>query len=121
MGWVRHHAIIVTGTYGDWIERAHAKALETFDGRMVSHIVNGVTNDVRSFFVGPDGSKEGWEDSDTTDEKRAVFVEWLRKYAYEDDSSPLAWVEVQYGDEMLRTRIVNHSQQERERLRRVES
>lgn len=103
MGYLRPTAIIVGASYGDppWIEVAHAKAHDIF-GRhemsgLVSEIVNGVTNNERSFFVAWDGSKEGWEQSDEGDEARAEFVAWLRAQAYGDGSSPIDWVELQYG------------------------
>ena len=101
MGYLRPTAIIVSGSYGDWIGLAHDQARTIFAdhelGQLVSGIVAGVANSERSFLVAWDGSKEGWEPSDRGDEARAQFVAWLREQAYEDNSSPLDWVEVQYG------------------------
>lgn len=117
MGYMRNHAIVVSSWQAEGIEAAHAAAKAifgkerepfgaTFD-RLVSPIIDGMTNGVRSFFIAPDGSKEGWEPSDDGDACRAEFVAWLRDA--ETRSLRLEWVEVQFGDDDRVTRIVNHS------------
>lgn len=98
MGVIAHHTIIVTGCYGDWLARAHAQALDLFDEDQVSPVSKAVTNGYQSFAVFPDGSKEGWAESDYGDEERGEFVAWLERQKYSDGSSPLAWVEVNYGE-----------------------
>jgi len=107
MGHIRHHAIVITGTYGDWIDKAHKKALEIFG--YVSEISPEMINGTKSFYVPPDGSKEGWEESADGDDERNKFIEWLEEKNYDDDSSPLAWAEVQYGDDNYETKITNDS------------
>lgn len=117
MGYIRHRAIVVTGTYDGWAGRAHAKAEELarehgiggYAERLVSPLLGPSVNDTESFFVAPDGSKEGWEMSDEGDAFRDAFVDWLEGQRYEDGSSPLAWVEVQYGDDNQDTRVIRHS------------
>ena len=96
MGYIRNHAIVDTATYGDYIQQAHAKAVEIF-GENVSALTPEVINGSRSFLVPPDGSKEGWGESDEGDKRRELFKEWLRAQAYEDHSTPLHWVELRYG------------------------
>lgn len=98
MGYMRHHAIVVTGC-GERIENAHALAV-TFC-HTVSGIVDSRVNGERSFFIPPDGSKEGWQDSDDGDRERESFIASLSKL-YVD------WVEVQYGDGNRETKIVNY-------------
>lgn len=44
----------------------------------------------------PDGSKEGWPDSDTADEARERFKDLFR-FHYEDGSTPDNWVHVRFG------------------------
>lgn len=107
MGYMRHNAIIVSGSYDDWIERAHIKATDL--GMHVTPIVESDLNDIQTFLVIPDGSKEGWAESDDGDKRRSEFRRWLDKQRYEDGSSPLAWVEVQYGDDEGETKVVAHS------------
>ena len=109
MGYMRHHAIIVT-TYDDKIlAAAHKTAITIFGDEQVSDPIQGKVNGYMSFLVGPDGSNEGWEPSDTGDARRKEFVVYLRAQAYSDGSSSLKWVEVQYGDDENQTEIVNDS------------
>jgi len=110
MGYMRHHTIIVSGLYGDCVDKAHKEAKEIF-GDLVSEIVDSPINGVCSFFVAPDGSKEGWPESNDGDYNRFKFKIWLNKQRYEDDSSPLSWVEVFYGDEMGVAEIVTHDRE----------
>jgi hypothetical protein len=107
MGYMRHHAIIVTNWNSEesphpmkdtpTIEDAHRQAQEC--GLVTSPISPPATNGYRTFLVFPDGSKEGWETSDEGDAARDAFVAWLEKSRYDDGSTPFDWAEVQYGDE----------------------
>ena len=111
MGYIQHHAIVVTGTYDEWIESAHVKAVDLFGETQASAIVNSKMNGTKSFFVGPDGSKEGWEDSDRGDRNRDKFIAYLDGLRYEDGSSPLSWVEVLYGDDEGACFVVHHDKE----------
>jgi hypothetical protein len=97
MGYIRDHAIVVVGTYGDFIDKAHAEASRVFP--QVTSIAAGVVNGSRAFMVPPDGSKEGWDESHEGDARRHEFVAYLRALAYDDGSSPLSWVEVVVRDD----------------------
>ena len=91
MGWIRHHAIVVTGgDYDDSVAKAHEKAVELCEA-LVSPVLESKINGYLSFFVAPDGSKEGWEESDKGDEARASFKAWLR-----GSGSYVRWVEIEY-------------------------
>lgn len=107
MGWIRHHAIVVSASYGDWAGKARDKAVSL--GMAVSEMVGPTINGTESFLVAPDGSKEGWSESDEGDIRRKEFKAWLRLQEYEDGSSPIRWVEVQYGDDGNVTLIVDDS------------
>lgn len=107
MGYICRHTIAVTGTYGDYIDRAHKFAKST--GAHVTPIFTAPVNSERTFFVVPDGSKEFWPESDKGNQQRKEIVEYLKLTAYEDGSSPLAWVEVAYGDDNGLVEIKNYS------------
>lgn len=118
MGYIRHHAMLVTGSCGDWVERAHAKALKLSaerdaDGLRTPPIVGALSdvcvNGTQTFAIYPDGSKEGWTTSDQGNVFRERLVEWLEEQRYEDGSSPLDWVEVQYGDDNRETKVCRDS------------
>lgn len=101
MGYMRHHAIVVTSWKHELLEEAHAKAVElgardpeVVGSRLwqVSEITPESTNGYRSFFVAPDGSKEGWDTSDQGDTNRTALIEWLG-----DKNGYVDWVDVSYG------------------------
>lgn len=109
---MRHHAIIVTSWDEKLIQAAHAKACEAFEyikAKNVSPISPQAVNFYQSFAVFPDGSKEGWADSNAGDGSRNMLVSWLQSQVDEEDNPLLDWVEVQYGDDEHDTRIVSDS------------
>jgi hypothetical protein len=109
MGYMRHHAIVVTSWNVELMVQAHAKAIEL--GMSVSGITNEVSNGYRSFLVAPDGSKEGWGESDRGDDRRDALIKWLDGQRYEDNSTALKWVVVQFGDEEKETLVIRDSDQ----------
>lgn len=107
MGYMRHHAIIATSYNQKLIREAHAQA-ETLQ-MLVSPVVETKLNGYWSFCVFPDGSKEGWDESDRGDERRDRLIEWMESQRFSDLSSPIAWAEIQYGDDERETLISRHS------------
>jgi len=107
MGYIRHHAIVVTSWDSGVASVAHMKAEEI--GLKVTAAVESGVNGYVSFMVCPDGSKEGWQASSDGDEKREAFKRWMLGTRYDDGSGPLNWAEVQYGDDNRETLIVDHS------------
>jgi hypothetical protein len=114
MGYMRHHVIVVSSWDDKLIALAHDEATKIFPH--VSGIVLSECNAYKSFFVPPDGSKEGWDDSDKGDKRRNTFVTWLKKQAFEDGSTSLNWVEVQYDDDENETLIVRDSDHDDEHV-----
>lgn len=110
MGYMRHHAIVVTSSLPDQIEAAHAFAVAL--GVAVSPLIKSPVNGCQSFLVAPDGSKEGWAESEAGDDRRDKFICWLDEQRYGDGSTSLAWVAVQYGDDEDDTRVIAHSDEE---------
>jgi hypothetical protein len=100
MGTFRHNAIVVTGWKEDQVLEAH-KVAETLNLNP-SEIKGPFFNNYMSFFIPPDGSKEGWEHSNECNELRDQWI----KAAQELD---VDWVEVSFG-EFLAT-IVRDSRQ----------
>lgn len=100
MGWMCHHTIVVTSWKEELLTEAHAKAVEL--GCTASPITPVGVNGYRSFaafFVAPDGSKEGWDRSDIGDVQRLGLLAWMDQQRYEDGSTALDWVEVQFGED----------------------
>lgn len=108
MGYMCHHAIIVSSWDESMASSAHAKAVEIFGSERVTPMLPAVVNFYRTFLIGPDGSKEGWEASDQGDAQRDAYVEWLDSQAYEDGSTALKWAEVQFGDDEGDNLVTRH-------------
>ena len=110
MGYHIHHAIVVTSWQTKGINEAHRLALRHFGvSSIVSPLRGGLTNGYESFFVAPDGSKEGWPESDDMDIKRTEFKAALRELARRD--LWVSWVEVAFGGDEpeINTRVVDHN------------
>lgn len=97
MGYMCHHAIIVTNYDKKNAEEAHQKA-KSF-GLQTSEVVESTTDSYFTFVVFPDGSKEGWPESEEGDAKRGLFIKWIKSQVFEDGSTSFDWAHLQYGDE----------------------
>jgi len=101
MGYIKHHSIIVTG-YDEDILKAREKCIEIFkhkllDGfdnpdNIVSPIMIGLVNSQHSFFIAPDGSKEGWDTSNSCDDARETFLKWMQ-----ENKEGIDFIEVYFG------------------------
>jgi hypothetical protein len=98
MGVTVHHAIIVTGGKDD-IDIAHKKARQLFDH--VSNLVPSPMNCHVSFFVAPDGSLEGWKESNIGDENRKKLIAY-----FDEKDLALNYVEICYGGDFERPTIL---------------
>lgn len=120
MGYERHHGIIVTGvcfcSQGQDFDicQVYRRAQEVFRVCTISPLVDGNINYYKSFCVFPDGSKEGWEESDEGARERDSFLEYIQVQNWEDKW--VDWVEVQFGDDDLVTEVTRHSDEEYEGL-----
>lgn len=100
MGYMRHHAIILTCYEAAPLKRALEKAREL--EMSVTGITEEVVNGYRSaaamptFLVAPDGSKEGWGASERGNQQRDALIAYLRSDPF---VRALDWAEVQFGDE----------------------
>ena len=90
MGIIQHDAIVIVSGNAAHIEEARDFAVST--GLAVSEMSPVLINGYQSFCVFPDGSKEGWEDSDRGDESRRAILEWLAEY------NSFQWAAVSVGE-----------------------
>lgn len=79
MGLMQHHAIIVTGRE-EHVSLAHTYACGL--DALVSPVSATGVNGTQSFAIWPDGSKEGWRESDGGDDARASMVSFLESLRY---------------------------------------
>lgn len=92
MGFILHHAIVVTCWNSKHIEQAHELAVS--GGLNPTEITPAVVNGYRSFMIPPDGSKEGWEQSDEGDERRNVWIAAMYEMRHDNYCE---WAELSYG------------------------
>lgn len=97
MGYMRHDAIVVTSWSAQWILDAYNQAIDL--GLQVLGPSEEVTNDYRSILICPDGSKEGWPESDTYNQLRLQYIDWLNSVKFSDGSSTLSWVAVSFNND----------------------
>ena len=101
MGYMRHHAIIVTANEQNMLV-LRKKVLAVIMGQPdnddvyldlpVSDLLPSQVNGYVSFLIGPDGSQEGWAASARGNQLRRGIIDVLK-------GSWASWAEVQYGDE----------------------
>ena len=98
MGVINHNAIIAI-TWSDeevhkvisWLNRLDKNFNQIFN-------INNNKFGGTTIFMAPDGSEEGWKDSNEADKLRDEFVALLESSKYEDGSNPWRYVEVSYGE-----------------------
>jgi hypothetical protein len=121
MGYMRHHAIVVTGPGStDYAKsdmatvRKHIWSLvNQFEATIaVTELTPNSINAYTSFLVAPDGSKEGWEESEAGDRARDAIITYLNSLRYPDGSTSIDFVEVQFGDDEKETKVIRHSNEE---------
>jgi hypothetical protein len=110
MGYIRHHSILVTAYNKEYVQKAWDKANKLFP-EILTPIISSLWNGYYSFAILPDGSKEGWPESDELDRLRARYKRWIRTLNFDDGSSPFDWVEVSI-DEEGRTKITSSTPKE---------
>lgn len=91
MGYIAHKAIIVTCFRKKDLKAIQDKAISIIGSELISDPIESTTNGYISFFVAPDGSKEGWEESEQVDRRLTQFCDWMDAH---DDKEP-------YGDYAL--------------------
>lgn len=111
MGYIRHDAIVVTSCQGEAIEEAHSLAVELH--LKPTAVTPEAINGYRSFLIPPDGSKEGWSDSDDGDETRAVWKAMALERFNDETGKWIYWVHIQYaGDRAEDTKVVDQHPKE---------
>lgn len=106
---VINHNVIIATTWNNDVATKLREWIEEFRTSLVVEHTSQL-NGYQTFVVCPDGSQEGWTDSDSGDHFREMFVQRLLSDNYDDDSSPWAWVEVgfgEFGQKVLRGNNIN--------------
>lgn len=94
MGYIKHEAIIVTGWNEERLTAARDKAVEL--ELVVTPFAESPVNGYKSFLIVPDGSKEGWEESDKGEVRREAWISWASD-PEAGGSRRVDWAMVRYG------------------------
>lgn len=103
MSVIIHHAIVVTCYDRIEAETAQRKAKELCYPGSVTRLSAKMINNTYSFAVLPDGSKEGWTDSDMGAEGREKLISWLKKKKFKWGCH---WAMVAFGPDAQRPEII---------------
>lgn len=98
MGMIQHKAILVTSWDAKKLKAAHKKAMKFFDPDNVTLITGAGMNGYQTFVVVPCGSKLGWGESQEHHSGAEKFIEYLIDNRYDDGSTTLSYVMVDYGE-----------------------
>ena len=99
MGVINHNAVIASTWCQEDVAKMKDWIAELTDEEQNLFLVGGPqTNSETTVVMIPDGSKEGWEQSDKGDALRARFIIELEKSKYEDGSNNWCWIEVGFGE-----------------------
>lgn len=112
MGTIINDAIVVTGRRNDvMITRFKARDLGLAVTEVVPHSVNGHC----TYLIVPDGSKEGWQESDEADDARDAWKTWVSEQKsvakhppYPVQAPIVDWVHVRYGGDFEGASVVDH-------------
>ena len=96
---IQHDSIIAT-TWDRDVFRRFEEWLKSRSEDEQSLVIRGGSwiNSYKTFVVLPDGSKEGWEESEKGNAFRKAVIHRLEADCYSDGSSPWSWVEVSFGE-----------------------
>jgi hypothetical protein len=99
MGDMNHNAVIATTSNDKEVARIR-RWVDTIgpDSKTLFLFGPSAINNESTVVMVPDGSKEGWADSNAGNDLRAEFIFELEKANYSDGSNPWSYIEVGYGD-----------------------
>jgi hypothetical protein len=107
MSVINHNSIIATTLDKKEFERVAKWIENNFSPEVIDLFAfkSSLVNGYQTIVMVPDGSNEGWEESNLADEARNEFIAELEKANFSDGSSPWSYVEVgfgEYGQKVLR-------------------
>jgi hypothetical protein len=111
---IKHHTIVVSCNDHKKLEKVRAEVVEMYKKYMeakgfqlISPVIDSLINGYCSFFIAPDGSKEGYDASDDADKIRKLVVKYLM--SPEMKSGEVHFVEISYGSDDGKAEIINHN------------
>jgi hypothetical protein len=111
---IRHHTIAITSADRAVLETLRMQIINIYKEKMeakkgaqlVSPLVESLINNFCTFYIAPDGSKEGYDASEDGDVIRKLIIELINKLKQLDGENPVRFVEVFFGDDTTKSEIV---------------
>ena len=112
---IQHHTIVITCNDRNVLESIREKAIQLYKSdmeasngsKLLTEIHESLINSYFTFFVIPDGSKEGYDASDDADIIREKLIAFIKPLALSSDYH-LSYVELTFGDDTGKAVILNH-------------
>ncbi len=78
MGYMKHHGMAITSDNKELLLKVRNEAIHIFgNDNLLTDIVSSPLGGYSSFFVAPDGSYEGYEESDLGNRHRALLLTYI--------------------------------------------
>lgn len=106
MSTIQHTVVAVTTWNLEIVDDLRLLVGMTFPPSMVSPPLRSPVNAFTTIFVAPSGSKVGWAEQREHDARIATLLDGLKRFEYEDGSSPVVCTVVSYGE--LGEHFVSH-------------
>ena len=114
---IKHHSIIVTSNDFSTLELVRkeivflfGKNMEARQGeQLISPIIPSLINKFCSFFIAPDGSKEGYDASDDADLIRRKTLDFLNSLSERNGENAVRFVEVCYGADDQKAMVLSNN------------
>jgi len=102
MGYMLHHTIVVLTGNRATVVGLHKIATNL--GLCPSYIHESMVNEYYSFFIPPDGSKEGWPESNAMDKAREEFIREIKSLGWQ-----ASWFHAEFAGDDRQYNILDHS------------
>lgn len=112
---IKHHTIAITSNDKVQLEALRNRVLSIYKEKMeakkgnqiVSPIFESLINSFCTFYIIPDGSKEGYDASEDGDTVRKSIVELINSYNQAGRENIFRFIEISYGEDASAPQIIS--------------
>ncbi len=114
---IKHHTIAITSNDKSQLDALRNKLISIYKDKMeakkgsqiISPIIESLINSFCTFYIVPDGSKEGYDASEDGDTVRKSICELIETYKQPDGENIFRYIEVSYGADDATAAIIRHN------------
>jgi len=112
---IKHHTIVITSNDKVQLDSLRNKVINIYKEKMeakkgaqiISPIIESLINSFSTFYVVPDGSKEGYDASDDGDIVRESIVDLINSFDQAGKENIFRFVEIAYGEDGIVPQIIS--------------